>query len=199
MAEYKHKKKGLSLVEMLIAVILFGVMSMIGFKYYKNFFSTGDIVKKSQIGSLIDQAAQISNAYDIYQMQFGKIPDDEQNLTQTNVKILDKIPDGMPEVTGDTNASITWELNNTMPINSTSTTDDIAFVYPVADSDDGFRICQIFNNIMNQAKDLNATVPVTPNAGYTAINKTAFCYDEAGGAGAGTGGPYKIVFVKTIK
>jgi prepilin-type N-terminal cleavage/methylation domain-containing protein len=199
MAVYRGKRRGLSLVEMLIAVILFGVMSMIGYKYYKNFFSTGDIVKKSQIGSLIDQASQLSNAYDIYQMQFGQVPESEQNLTQGNVMILAKIPEGMPEITGDQNASKSWLLAGDENINATAGDTDVAFYYPVAKTSDGKRVCQVFNNIMDQSRDLNSTIPTDLRDGYSNVNKTAFCAN----VGTVDGSTIKanenyIVFVKTI-
>ena len=35
---YRGMRSGISLVEMMIAVILFGVISVVGLKYYKNYY-----------------------------------------------------------------------------------------------------------------------------------------------------------------
>jgi prepilin-type N-terminal cleavage/methylation domain-containing protein len=42
----KGMRKGISLVEMLIAIILFGTISMISFKYAANFYDTKLASKK---------------------------------------------------------------------------------------------------------------------------------------------------------
>ncbi|MCW9067662.1 MAG: prepilin-type N-terminal cleavage/methylation domain-containing protein, partial [Sulfurimonas sp.] len=33
-------RKGISLMEMLVAIILLGILSSVGFTYYKNYYST---------------------------------------------------------------------------------------------------------------------------------------------------------------
>ena len=66
MKQYTGMRKGISLVEMIIAVILFATLAGISVKYYKNFFNTELTAKKARVAALLDQAAQMSNAYDAY-------------------------------------------------------------------------------------------------------------------------------------
>ena len=52
-------RKGISLVEMLIAIVLFGVIGTISFIYYKNYYDTSFAAKKLRISVVIDQASQL--------------------------------------------------------------------------------------------------------------------------------------------
>ncbi len=61
---YSGMRKGLSLVEMMIAIVLFGVLSTVGYKYYKNFLYTELAAKQARVAALIDPATQLSNAYE---------------------------------------------------------------------------------------------------------------------------------------
>jgi prepilin-type N-terminal cleavage/methylation domain-containing protein len=181
----KHKK-GLSLVEMMIAVILFGVMSMVGFKYYKSFYNSGDITKKTNLGAVIDQASQISNAFDIYEIQVGKSPTNINNLTASNVNILTSIPEGIPAITGDANTSRTWKLTYGDIDIGGSNSYDIAFVYPVAEAgsitDDHKKYCRLFNNIVNTSLSVEATIQGNFQDGYSNVSTVAFCaiHDTSG-------------------
>jgi len=167
-------RKGISLVEMMIAIILFGVISIVGYKYYKNFMNTSLSGQKARVASLIDQARQLSNAYDVYKAQFGVVPTDEANLTQANALIMTSIPSGIEEITGD--PSVTWNLVANINLNGSA--DDVGV-----------------NNFADSSFDLNASsVQDTTQNGYDNISHTFFCYDPNGD---GTGAT-EIVFVKEV-
>jgi prepilin-type N-terminal cleavage/methylation domain-containing protein len=183
-----NNKKALSLVEMMIAVILFGVMSMVGFKYYKSFYNSGDITKKTNLGAVIDQASQLSNAFDIYEIQVGKSPTNINNLIASNVNILTSIPEGIQAITGDANTSRTWKLTyNGMDIGG-SNSYDTAFVYPVAEAvsptDDHKKYCRLFNNIVNNTLSIDANIQSTFKNGYSNVSTIAFCATHDSGASA---------------
>ncbi len=66
---YKGKRQGISLVEMTIAVILFGVLSTIAMLYYKSLFNIDLTAKKARVAALMDQAYQLSGAYGVFVAQ----------------------------------------------------------------------------------------------------------------------------------
>jgi prepilin-type N-terminal cleavage/methylation domain-containing protein len=185
----RKMRKGLSLVEMMIAVILFGVMSMVGFKYYKSFYNSGDITKKTNLGAVVDQASQLSNAYDIYEIQVGKAPTNIDNLTASNVNIMSSIPEGIEAITGDANTSRTWKLTSVGMDIGGSNALDTAFVYPVGEgaatpTPDHKKYCQLFNNIVNNTLSTDATIESTFNDGYTSVSTVSFCAIHDAGAAA---------------
>jgi prepilin-type N-terminal cleavage/methylation domain-containing protein len=172
-------KRALSLVEMMIAVILFGVMSMVGFKYYKSFYNSGDITKKTNLGAVVDQASQLSNAYDIYEIQVGISPSKIEDLVANNVQILSSIPEGIEAMTGDSNASVSWRLVRTANIDGSS--NDVAFIYPLGTTDDQRRYCQLFNNIVNNTLSVNRTINSTFSDAYTSVSSVSFCAKQETG------------------
>ncbi len=188
-------RNGISLVEMMIAIILFGVISIIGYKYYTNFMNTSLSGQKARVAAVVDQARQLSNGYDVYKAQFGVAPTSEQNLTAANAMILTEIPEGMEAITGST--TNTWSLSTTAEVDGDTDNDDHAFVYPVdtgVDADD-LQYCNIVNNLADSSRDLNSTtVPTNENNAYTAGLETFFCIDSAGD-GTGT---TEIMFVKAL-
>jgi len=168
-------RKGLSLIEMMIAVILFGVMSMVGFKYYKSFYNSGDITKKTNLGAIVDQASQLSNAYDIYEIQVGEAPLKINDLIADNVQVLSEIPEGIESMTGDANASNTWKLVTLAKINNADATDDIAFIYPLGATANHDKYCQLFNNIVNNTLSVKRPIDSTLVDGYNNVNTVSFC------------------------
>jgi prepilin-type N-terminal cleavage/methylation domain-containing protein len=201
----KKMRKGLSLVEMMIAVILFGVMSMVGFKYYKSFYNSGDITKKTNLGAVVDQASQLSNAYDIYEIQVGLSPAEINELTASNIQIMSSIPEGIEAITGDSNASVTWQLVTQAKIDDTTSGNDVAFVYPLGSSSDQVKYCQLFNNIVNNTLSVSQAIEASFNAGYNSVSTVSFCATAAedltnpnGDTIVSNGGMY-IVFPKKVK
>jgi type II secretory pathway pseudopilin PulG len=181
---YNGKRKGISLVEMTIAVILFGLLSAIALFYYRSLFNIDLTAKKARVAALMDQAYQLSGAYDIFVAQQGVAPS-VANLSEfnaTNVLILRNLPRNIKEMT-----SIGWELNTsivngrpgfTFPIDLNSTS------WNTLGDDDLY--CAIFNHEMNRSIDLNvsnntnfgtaAALSADPTYGDT------FCYSEPVGA-----------------
>ena len=151
MPDNKGMRKGISLVEMLVAIVLFGVIASIGYKYYKNFYDTSLAAKKARVSALVDQATQLSNAYDIYVMQTGSAPTVIANLSADTVKILTQTPPLMSEVT-----TVGWSIDTTTVFNGV--TADVSFSYPidVGSVSDRRDYCNILNNIADTTWSLES-------------------------------------------
>lgn len=185
---HRGMRRGISLVEMMIAIVLFGAVSIVGFKYSKNFYDTSLSAKKARVAALVEQAIQLSNAYDVYSMQFGAVPTSEQNLTQANVKILTSIPDTITEI-GTTG----WVLDSAIDADEDSADDDTAFVFAITTlaTNDDEEYCAILNNMMKSTEDLNTTTFLDATYNYNTMG-TAYCQDTD------AGGIKNMVFVKKI-
>ena len=68
---HKGMRKGISLVEMLVAIVLFGIIGTISYTYYKNYYDTSFAAKQLRVYTIVDQAAQLSNAFDLYNTKNG--------------------------------------------------------------------------------------------------------------------------------
>ena len=136
---------------MLVAIVLFGVIASIGYKYYKNFYDTSLAAKKARVSALVDQATQLSNAYDIYVMQTGSAPTIIGNLSADTVKILTQTPPFMSEVT-----TIGWSIDTITVFNGV--TADVSFSYPidVGSVSDRRDYCNILNNIADTTWSLES-------------------------------------------
>ncbi len=173
---HNKMRSGISLVEMMIAVILFGVISIVGFKYSKNYYDTDLTAKKARVAALIEQATQLSGAYDIYVAQMGTAPTAINDLNASNVKILTSIPSTITEI-GTTG----WTLDIATDYTG-SGSNDIAFTFAITDpggadiSDEEY--CAVFNNTIDNSLSLEVNdgddFDTTANQ-YTALGN-AFCY-----------------------
>lgn len=175
---YNGMKKGISLVEMTIAVILFGVLSTIAMLYYKSLFNIDLTAKKARVAALMDQAYQLSGAYDVYVAQQGVSPTNTNlnDFNASNVLILRSLPRDIREMT-----SVGWELNTsiingrpgfTFPIDLNGTS------YTSLKDDDLY--CAIFNHELNSSIEYNVTN--NSNFGTLAVNAskyTEFCYTDS--------------------
>ena len=182
---YTGNRKGISLVEMMITVILFAVLSTIGLKYYRNYFDTALSSQKARIAALMDQGTQLANAYDVYTAQEGTAPLAITDLNSSTAKILTKLPDIMTEL-----STARWDLNRTTGFGS-----GIAFhmyldlngtSYATSGTDDMY--CAIFNREFNSSITLdanNTTVIMTPAAHITA-GHSSFCSEATGNAAGST-------------
>lgn len=184
---YNGKRKGISLVEMTIAVILFGVLSTVALLYYKSLFNVDLTAKKARIAALMDQGHQLSGAYDIYTAQFGRAPT-LQNLydfNATNVAILTQLPRVIKEL-----SSIGWELNSSYPNLSGSPT-VFTFALDLNGSNEDWntsrdddKYCAIYNHEINTSMDLNVSTS-NMNFGSAQVNHDrlgkTFCYSELEG------------------
>lgn len=139
---YTGMRKGLSLMEMLISIVLFGLISTIGYIYYKNYYNTSYAAKQARIYVIVDQATQLSNAFDLYQIKFGE---DANNTTELlNSMILSGLPIVPESVT-----NLPWELNTTIVMTPGTTANDMAFTLEVNASTtaDALDYCNILNNL----------------------------------------------------
>jgi len=175
---YNGKRKGISLVEMTIAVILFGVLSTIAMLYYKSLFNIDLTAKKARVAALMDQGSQLSGAYDVYIAQFGVAPTSLNDLNATTAMILNELPIRIREM-----STLGWELNTSTGITGTSgkalqfKIDLNGTVTPSSDDD---LYCAIFNHEINTSVQLNVSDNTnfgTAQAQYTALGR-AFCYSD---------------------
>ena len=68
---HRGMRKGISLMEMLVAIILLGILSSVGFTYYKNYYSTALAAKQIKVAILLDQASQLKNGLELYRIKTG--------------------------------------------------------------------------------------------------------------------------------
>ncbi len=160
---YRGMRKGISLVEMMIAIILFGVIAAIGFRYSKNYYDTDLSAKQALVSSVMEQATQMSGAYDIYKAKRGQAPNQVADLYAADTRILTGKPTDVAEIT------ITgWDLNTSMDIDGAGNS-DIAFIYKVdapTATNDKIEYCNVLNNIVNSDWDYNA-ISDSSNSGAT--------------------------------
>ncbi len=177
---YTGMRKGISLVEMMIAVILFGVIAVVGFKYYKNFYNTDLAAKKARVAALMDQATQLSNAYDVYTTQFGTAPTAISDLTANNAKILTSAPTPIDEI-GAGGWTLTTGTDYTGANAPGTVATDIAFTYTVDDPGVGLadneEYCALFNNMIDSSLSVDKVDGDTfgANAAQYAALGDAYC------------------------
>lgn len=192
---YSGMRKGITLVEVMVAVILIGVVSIVGYKYYKNFYNTNLTSKKARVAALMEQATQLSNAYDVYKAQFGQAPAAITDLTAVNVKILTSLPTKIAEI-GSNDWTMDTATDYTGASGAATTAVDTAFTFdvnaePTATSTDNEEYCAILNNMIKNTESLSVTDNM--NFGPLATDQypifgNAYCY--------GTNDTLKIVFIK---
>src|SRR3989339_905444 len=183
MKQYTGMRKGISLVEMIVAVILFATLSAIGIKYYKNFFNTELTAKKARVAALLDQGAQMSNAYDAYIVQVGTIANLDTNLTEfddANVSILSRLPVAIAGMaTGNADGTGAWELNTTTGIALQYKLDMNATGRSTTSDDEQY--CAIINHEFNASIEYNASnATVFPTSATTAYQNygPVFCWNN---------------------
>ena len=121
----KGMRKGISLIEMLMAIVLLGLLGGISYNYYKVYYDVAFAAKQAKVYVILDQAVQISGAHDLYTVRNGFEPANMAALVSD--KQLVKIPDAIPEVT-----NTGWELLATADINGTTAGNtDVAFRYKI--------------------------------------------------------------------
>ena len=170
-------RKGISLVEMLTAIILFGLISVISYNYYKNYYDTTFAAKQTRVYAIIDQATQLSNAYDLYQTKMGVAPTTLQAIVDQ--KILSKVPDVQPSL-----SKTGWTLDtNITTDNNATNTNVVGFKYDINGSSlvnqDRVDYCNILNNAAKSDYNLStpaASLKTDTNGSYNDVNNTMFCY-----------------------
>ncbi len=201
---HKGMRKGISLMEMLVAVIMLGILSSVGYNFYKNYFDTSLAAKQIKIAVLIEQASQLKNALELYRIKFGL----DVNTTQTlsvlaDQRIITEVPSNMTDV-----SSTGWVLEtNVQDINSTliasqggTTNNEQLITYDLDQGTvvDKMQYCNALNNIASSGvtdftvveTDLNTT---TSSAAGTNAN-TFFCWDSNTTANTGI----QLLFITKI-
>lgn len=178
MVKHSGMRNGISLVEMMIAIILFGVITVLAFQYYKNFINTDLSAQKARVATLVDQARQLSSAYDVYRVQTGDDLSDISDLYSDNIMILTGPMPIIDEIAPD--ASNGWEIYDGADFDS-SGTNDLAFRYPVVGGALGLSYCNVFNNMIDPDYELTTAVGDLPNEGnaWGDFGET-FCYEDGG-------------------
>ncbi len=147
---HKGMRKGISLVEMLVAIVLFGIIGTISYTYYKNYYDTSYAAKQLRIYTIVDQAAQLGNAFDLYNTKNGVDPTTVDQLVTD--KILTQVPVAQPFVT-----ATGWTLDENVTVVTGDTT-GVVFTYLVdgtGSNSDKLDYCNILNNVAD--KDSNLT------------------------------------------
>jgi prepilin-type N-terminal cleavage/methylation domain-containing protein len=160
-------RKGISLVEMIIAIVLFAALAAIGLKYAKSYLNTDMQAKKARVAAATDQANQLLQAYVVYKTETGMEPTSINDLNGSSM-ILTAIPTRITEM-----STRGWELN-------TSADGHVAFQLVIdlngttsgTKSDEEY--CALFNREFNTSTPLNVTDATTFGTVDFNTSKTAF-------------------------
>jgi len=142
MKNIKGTRKGISLVEILIAIILFGVVTSLSFTYYKTYYDTSTAAKQARVSVITDQASQLSNAYLLYTTKYGIDPATPQDFVDK--KFLTAVPIAQPLIT-----SSGWAIDTNLSLENNSTGRGYGFVYNIdanVSQRDRLDYCNILNN-----------------------------------------------------
>lgn len=202
---FRGMRKGISLIEMLMAIVLLGVLGVISYNYYKVYYDTSFAAKQARVYVIIDQAQQLSNAHDLYEVKNALVPATIADMVTD--KQLIRVPDAIPAVT-----ATGWKLYNdiagavgTIELDGGATTapNDIAFAYDIDSTtsslQDKLDYCNILTNTFQNSWSLSAVdgnvtaIGATPTLAYAsaALSNDAFCYASAATV-------YHMVFVKRV-
>lgn len=193
-------RKGISLVEMLMAIVLLGLLGTISYNYYKVYYDVSFAAKQARVYVIIDQAQQLSGAYDLYTVKNGIVP--TTITAMVTDKQLTKVPDAIPQVT-----NTGWVLLPTAEIDDNAgagtAANDVAFQYKVDTATgsltDKINYCNILTNTFKNTWSLSSDDAAVVALGATltlayadaATSTDAFCYATAPTV-------YELIFVKTV-
>ena len=148
------------------------------FKYYKNFYDISTASKQALVSAVIDQATQLSNAYDIYITKTGVAPNTIGDLSAPSVKILTKTPDDILVIT---DAADGWKLAKIDVDGSVGGANDTVFQYKVtsaiSSAVDKLAFCNVLNNVDDSSYSLDTA--------KADIGTAATMYDGTAVAAAG--------------
>ena len=183
MKQYTGMRKGISLVEMIIAIILFAALATIGLKYSKNYINTDLQAMKARVAAAMEQAKQLSDAYKIYTVEYGDL-NQTSDLNSTASMVMTNLPIAIDEITNTT--PIAWEYNSS--ISATYTKKAFTMAVDANDSTTSDeQYCKLWNREFNSSLgELNVSVNENMGTvdGYLAAGILNFC--------AGTAGTYTI-------
>ena len=174
---YTGMRRGISLVEMMIAVILFAALATIGLKYSKLFINTDLQALKARAAAAMEQGTQLTSAYKLFTTQYGPLST-INDLNATATPVMTALPNRIVEM-----SKLGWDYNSstgagtgkgfTMKIDANQT----------ALSDATY--CAIWNREFNASVETN--VSGTENYGtiaaptYVAATAQSYCFGAAGG------------------
>lgn len=199
---HKGMRGGISLVEMLIAVILFGVIASISYSYYKNYYDTSFAAKQLRVYVIMDQATQLSTAFDIYEVKNGFAPATIQAMVDD--KILTDTPVAQPFVT-----NTGWVINAAVEVDGGVTpANDTVFQYDldsvVGTAADKLDYCNILDNTADTSWSLDQAVSTAISHGLTAAeyilgtgsatSQQEYFHCAANGGAAA----FEFIFVKAV-
>jgi prepilin-type N-terminal cleavage/methylation domain-containing protein len=175
MKQYTGMRKGISLVEMMIAVILFAILATVGLKYNKNYINTELQGMKARTAAAMEQASQLVTGYKLYKTQYGT-PTDIEDLNATTTMVMTSLPNAITEMT-----LLGWDLNTTTGIGS-----GYAFHMNLdgnTSAVEAAQYCALWNREYNSSVELN--VSGTENYGtaaaptHVAAGSTSYCFGSA--------------------
>ncbi|QOY51291.1 type II secretion system protein [Candidatus Sulfurimonas baltica] len=205
-------RKGISLMEMLVAIILLGILSSVGFTYYKNYYDTSLAAKQIKVAIILDQAAQLKNGLELYNVKTGidAITSVDANAsTGLELLVAQSIITSVPARVPDMSA-YGWRVSTSVSdINSTflttqgdTDTEDQFLTYNLdgdATGSDRQDFCNALNNIASNGVILytavEASLGTTLSLGAAQGNNTFFCWDSNVTTGAGQ----QLVFLTKIQ
>ena len=192
-------RKGISLIEMLMAIVLLGILGTLSYNYYKVYYDVSFASKQAKIYVIMDQAVQISGAHDLYTVKNGVVPT-TMALLVSNRQLLE-IPPKMPEI-----SATGWVIQDQVEIDGgTTAANDIYFQYEIdgtAAQIDKLEYCNILTNTFDNAWSLDVTVSddtavvalgADVQAAYASQTFKGFCF-----ATGGVSDTYELAFIKTL-
>lgn len=208
---HRGMRRGISLMEMMVAVIMLGILSSVGYNYYKNYFDTSLAAKQIKVAVLIEQASQLKNALELYRTKFGIDANTTQGLqVLADQRIITEVPTTIPDI-----SSTGWVLEtDVQDINSTlisaqggTTSNEQLITYDVDQGTvvDKMQYCNALNNIASNGVtdftvleagldvDLTDSI-ITSDTGALEIENTFFCWDSNATANTGI----QFVFITKI-
>jgi len=177
--KYTGMRKGISLIEMVIAIVLFAALATIGLKYFKNYINSDMQAKKARMAALTDQAGQLQQAFNLYKLETGFEPTAITDLNNS-AAILTAIPTRITEI-----STTGWELNTSTGLGGVGMAFQLKIdlngtTSPTA-SDEEY--CAIFNREFNTSRELNVTDGLTVGETTAALGLANygkyFCYTPA--------------------
>lgn len=183
MKKYTGMRKGVSLVEMTIAIVLFAALAAIGLKYSKIYLNTDLQAKKARVAAATDQASQLVQAYQIYKTETGLEPTSINDFNGSSA-ILTEWPTMIKEMT-----TAGWELNTSTGLAGTGVAFQMKLDKNLTATDTVDAVhCAIFNREFNSSVELNVTnsFDFGSAAAKFANYGNYFCYGDPAVEGTGS-------------
>ncbi len=172
---YTGMRKGISLVEMMIAIILFAALATIGLKYTKNYINTDLQAMKARVAAAMEQGSQLTQAYKLYTTQYGA-PTTINDFNATATPVLTSLPAAIKEM-----SLLGWDYNTTTGVGSGKAFH--MFLDGNTTATQSTQYCAIWNKEFNSSVELNVsgtesygTITAPTHVDSTAVS---YCYGDA--------------------